>query len=87
MVTGSVITGMGASAFLFNMLATKLVNPEGLNAVGGVFPLSVYANWPSTIRTLGCIYLCLALTGGLLQANPPSFTGACAPALPPRGSM
>jgi len=38
MVTGSVVTGMGASAFLFNILATKLVNPDGLNAVGGVFP-------------------------------------------------
>jgi len=75
-VTGSVVTGMGASAFLFNLLATRLINPKGLNAVGGVFPAEVYANWPHAIRTLGSLYTGLAVCGALLQSNPSSFAGA-----------
>jgi hypothetical protein len=37
---------MGASAFLFNILDTKMVNPLGLNTEGGLFPEAVYARWP-----------------------------------------
>lgn len=76
MVTGAIITGMGASAFLFNMLDTKMINPLALNAEGGSFPDAVYARWPSLLRTLGCIYAVLALTGAALQRNPPPPEGA-----------
>jgi MFS family permease len=72
LVTGAIITGMGASAFLFNMLDTKMVNPLALNTEGGLFPEAVYARWPGMLRTLGCVYAILALTGALLQRNPPS---------------
>ena len=41
LVTGAIITGMGASAFLFNILDTNMVNPLGLNTEGGLFPEAV----------------------------------------------
>ena len=42
---GAVVTGMGASAFIFNLLATRLVNPAGMDAVSGSFPVEVAARW------------------------------------------
>jgi len=73
LVTGAIITGMGASAFLFNILDTKMVNPLALNTDAGLFPEAVYARWPGMLRTLGLAYATLALTGALLQRNPPSY--------------
>merc|ERR1740139_382446 len=73
LVTGAIITGMGASAFLFNILDTKMVNPLALNTDAGLFPEAVYARWPGMLRTLGLAYAALALTGALLQRNPPSY--------------
>jgi len=72
-VQGAIVSGMGASAFLFNMLATKLVNPTGMDAVGGAFPVEVTSRWPGVLRTLGLCYATLAIIGALLQFNPPSF--------------
>ena len=66
---GAILVGMGSSAFLFNLLATRLINPAGLNAP---FPPEVAARWPSLLRTLGVSYACLALAGAALQSNPPS---------------
>jgi hypothetical protein len=51
-VQGAIISGMGASAFLFNIVATKLVNPTGADMVDGVFPPSVAARWPPLLRTV-----------------------------------
>ena len=76
MVTGAIISGMGASAFLFNLLDTSIVNPLGLNMEGGSFPPAVYARWAPLLRKLGLIYGALALTGALLQRNPPSHAPA-----------
>lgn len=76
MVTGAIISGMGASAFLFNILATKIINPDGANAIAGSFPAEIYARWPSLLRTLGLIYGGLAMTGALLQNNPSTFSGS-----------
>lgn len=72
MVTGAIISGMGASAFLFNMLDTAIVNPLALNMEGGVFPAVIYSRWAPLLRKLGLIYGALAVTGALLQRNPPS---------------
>jgi len=69
-VQGAIISGMGASAFIFNMVATRLINPEGLNSVGGVFPPEVSARWSPLLRVLGTCYAALALTGAALQSNP-----------------
>ena len=76
MVTGAIVSGMGFSAFLLNMLGTRLVNPAAVDAVGGVFPPEVYARWPSMLRTLGTLYAVLGVGGALLQTNPASFTGS-----------
>jgi MFS family permease len=83
LVTGAIITGMGASAFLFNILDTKMVNPLGLNTEGGLFPEAVYARWPGLLRTLGLVYAGLALTGALLQRNPPSHEASTPTVTPP----
>jgi len=71
-VQGAIISGMGASAFLFNMVATKFINPDGVDSVGGAFPSEITARWPSLLRTLGVVYIFLSLGGALLQNNPPS---------------
>jgi len=71
-VQGAIVTGMGASAFLFNMLATRIVNPEGIDAVGGAFPAEITSRWPGLLRTLGLCYTVLAVSGALLQTNPAS---------------
>jgi len=70
-VQGAIISGMGASAFLFNIVATKLVNPTGADMVDGVFPPSVAARWPPLLRTLGGVFVLLSFCGALLQVNPP----------------
>uniref|UniRef100_A0A7S4F4J8 Major facilitator superfamily (MFS) profile domain-containing protein n=1 Tax=Chrysotila carterae TaxID=13221 RepID=A0A7S4F4J8_CHRCT len=72
MVTGAIISGLGVSAFLFNILSTKLINPKNLEAVNDAFPPEIYASWPSLLRTLGLIYGTLAVVGALLQSNPNS---------------
>ena len=71
-VSGAVIFGMGASAFFFNKLATAIVNPTGINPVGGLFPASIYATWPKLLRTLGSIYLACGLIGASFQVPPPA---------------
>ena len=71
-VSGAVIFGMGASAFFFNKLATAIVNPTGINPVGGLFPASIYATWPKLLRTLGSIYLACGLSGASFQVPPPA---------------
>jgi len=71
-VQGAIISGMGASAFLFNIVATFLVNPTGADMVDGAFPPEVAARWPPLLRTLGVCFTLLSLTGAMLQANPPT---------------
>ncbi len=73
MVTGAIISGMGAAAFLFNMLSTKFINPDAINAIGGFFPDEIYARWPELLRLLGKLYFSLAFVGALLQVNPPNY--------------
>jgi len=71
-VQGAIISGMGASAFLFNMFGTNFINPTGMNMVNGAFPPEVTERWPSLLRTLGVTFFLLSLGGALLQSNPPS---------------
>lgn len=86
-VSGAVIFGMGASAFFFNMLATRLVNPTGVNPIAGAFPAAVYARWPSLLRTLGSIYLTVGVVGAMLQQPPTaSATSVEASVGPPASS-
>jgi len=72
-IQGAIISGMGASAFIFNMLDTKYINPTGLNAEGGVFPAAVLDRFPALLRSLGVTFALLSFAGAMLQTNPPSF--------------
>jgi len=76
-VQGVVMTGLGSSAFFFNMLCTHLLNPQKVNAVGGTFPPEVYARWPGVLRRLSLCYAALALTGAALQSNPSALGKTC----------
>ena len=65
-------------------VATRLINPEGLNSVGGVFPPEVSARWSPLLRVLGTCYAALALTGAALQSNPSDLHKTCARARSPQ---
>lgn len=71
LVSGAVLTGFGSSGFIFNAIGTKMINPDGLNAVDGTFPQVIYDNWPKMLRQLATIYYCLTGLGALLINAPP----------------
>lgn len=41
LVSGAVLTGFGAGGFFFNLLGTKLINPDNAKPIGGSFPARV----------------------------------------------
>jgi MFS family permease len=71
LVSGAVLTGYGAGGFFFNLIGTKLVNPNGVDPVNGVFPAEVYQNFPNMLRRLAMIYFGLATFGALLVSEKP----------------
>ena len=52
LVSGGILTGFGVGGFIFSLLGSKIVNPQGLNMVEGRFPDEVYNNFPKMLRTL-----------------------------------
>lgn len=66
LVSGGVLTGFGASSFVFSILGSRIINPKGLNAVNGVFPQEIYDRFPFMLRSLASIYATLALLGTLI---------------------
>lgn len=71
LVSGGVLTGLGAGGFIFSLIGSRLANPQGLNMINGRFPDSVYSAFPSMLRKLAAIYAILALCGSLLVSEPP----------------
>lgn len=61
LVNGLVLMGFGAGGFIFNLVGSKLVNPEGLSPP---YPAYVSANFPMMLRRLGMLYAAIALVGG-----------------------
>lgn len=53
-------------------MGTSIINPKGLNAVGGVYPDEVYANFPVMLRKLALIYVVVAGIGALAIKDPPA---------------
>lgn len=82
LVSGAILTGFGAGGFFFSLLGTKLVNPNSLNPVKGVFPDEVYNNFPSMLRTLATLYLVGGFAGALMVSEPakPVSSGKAPPA-------
>ena len=53
-------------------MGTSIINPKGLNAVDGVYPDEVYANFPAMLRKLALIYVIVAGIGALAIKDPPA---------------
>lgn len=53
-------------------MGTGIINPKGLNAVGGVYPDEVYENFPVMLRKLSLIYVIVAGIGALAIKPPPA---------------
>jgi len=70
LVSGVVLTGYGLGGFLFNLIGTKLANPNGVDAIQGKFPDDVYQNFPVMLRTLAAIYGVITLLAALLVSEP-----------------
>lgn len=52
-------------------MGTGIINPKGLDAVGGVYPDEVYANFPVMLRKLALIYFLVAALGSTVIRPPP----------------
>ena len=78
LVSGGILAGFGTGGFIFSLIGTKLVNPNGLNPVKGVFPQEVYDNFPKMLRTLAGLYALTATLGSLLVTEPAVSTSASA---------
>mmetsp|Transcript_31508 Transcript_31508/g.53174 ORF Transcript_31508/g.53174 Transcript_31508/m.53174 type:complete len:484 (+) Transcript_31508:83-1534(+) len=70
LVSGGILTGFGAGGFVFGKIGSKLANPTGANAVNGLFPASVYENFPGMLRKLSVMYAVLGLVGSLMVTEP-----------------
>lgn len=73
-VSGAILTGFGAGGFFFNLIGSKIVNPNGLNPVNGVFAKEIYDNFPLMLKKLSAIYIAVAATGAMLVTEPKSVT-------------
>jgi MFS family permease len=70
LVSGGILAGFGAGGFIFNLIGSSFANPTGLNTVDGVFPPSVYRNFPTMLRKLAVLYAALSLVGASLVNEP-----------------
>lgn len=70
LVSGAILAGFGLGGFFFNLIGTKLVNPNGLEVSNGKFPQEVYDNFPVMLRKLSCIYAVVCTLGYLLISEP-----------------
>lgn len=75
-VSGLILAGFGSGGFIFNILGSTLVNPQGLSpaAVAGTatrrFPPEVYARFPAMLRTLAITYMSMQGVAALLLSPP-----------------
>lgn len=80
LVSGGILAGFGSGGFIFSLIGSKIVNPNGVNPVKGVFPDAVYAQFPRMLRVLACLYAVFALVGSLLVFDKPTAPVATSPA-------
>lgn len=76
LVSGGILTGLGAGGFLFSLIGSKTANPLGLNQINGKFDASVYAAFPMMLRRLAMIYAVLSFVGSMLITEPAAQTAA-----------
>ena len=75
LVSGAVLTGFGAGGFFFNLLGTKLINPNNEKPVGGAFSPALTAGFGPLLRKLSAFYVALAVAGSLLVSTPKVVAG------------
>jgi len=77
LVSGLIVSGFGGGAFVFNEIATTLVNPNNYSAniIGAdgkrYHGPDVTKNVPAMLIVLGACYLGLIMFGSMLLRNPP----------------
>lgn len=77
LASGVILTGFGFGGFLFNILGSKLINPNNANPdASGLFPSEVYDNFGPALRKLGLMYAGLSIAGYLLVTEPKSDVSA-----------
>lgn len=69
LVSGGILAGFGAGGFIFSLIGSRLVNPNGANPINGKFPPSVYAAFPKMLRVLAALYAMFSLVGALLVTD------------------
>ena len=74
LISGAILTGFGAGGFIFNLVGTKFVNPEGIDPVDGKFPPQIYFSFPGMLRKLSVIYCILCVVGSQLVTEPKTST-------------
>jgi OFA family oxalate/formate antiporter-like MFS transporter len=75
LVSGGILAGFGAGGFLFSLLGSKLINPNGISTqLNGKFSSEITDRFPIMLRTLAVIYFFISTIGSLLlvEAPPPS---------------
>jgi Major Facilitator Superfamily len=73
-ITGLIICGFGFGTTIFNLIGTKLINPDNKSASidydgDKYFEKSIADNVPSALRTLSLCYLAISVIGILLIGN------------------
>jgi OFA family oxalate/formate antiporter-like MFS transporter len=76
LVSGGILAGFGAGGFLFSLLGSKLINPNGISTgLNGKFSSEITDRFPQMLRILAVIYFAISTIGSLLLIEAP-------PALP-----
>lgn len=71
LASGCIQAGFGLGGFVFSLIGRRFVNPDGLNPTNGLFPQSVYDNFPGMLRRLGLIYAAVSLVASIFIVEPP----------------
>ena len=71
LISGIVLAGFGSGGFLFNILGTQFVNPNGLTQTAGLFPEEVYKNFPGMLRKLAGVYIAMQTVAALCLKSAP----------------
>jgi MFS family permease len=72
LVSGVIVGGFGAGSFIFNFVVTFIINPHDTELDDDKYfdDPAIYNRVPTMFRTLGLIFLVLALPGAYLQRDP-----------------
>jgi MFS transporter, OFA family, oxalate/formate antiporter len=76
LVSGCVVAGFGSGGFIFNQVGSRIINPQGINAVAGVYPNVIYGAFPKMLRKLALMYFVLTGVGAMFINPPPAIEAA-----------